>query len=527
MRQGADLGTDHGDTDVIVIGSGIGGLSCAALLAKYGLRVTVCESHSIPGGAAHGFERDGFRFDSGPSLYSGLSYRPSTNPLRHVLDAIQEDVEWANYDTWGVYIPEGEFDTTVGADQFCELLQTLRGDQAVSEWRRLQAVMAPLGRGTTALPPAAMRFDWGAVQTLAPYTWSLLRHGPALAKTLGSFSRILNQTVSDPFIRNWMDLLCFLLSGLPAEGTSAAEMAFMFAEWYRPGVTLDYPMGGSGAMVAALVHGLEKQGGRLRLGAHVQQILVENNRAAGVVLRSGETLSARLAVVSNASIWDTLTLLPPGAVPKRFIEQRQETPECESFMHLHVGIQGGEVNGVALRPDLACHYIVVNDWEKGVTAPQNVVVVSIPTVLDPALAPPGHHAIHVYTPGSEPYHLWQGLERGSAAYVALKAERSAVMWQALERIIPDIQARVKVSLTGTPLTHARFLRRHRGTYGPAISAQHGLFPGPHTPLPGLLCTGDSTFPGIGLPAVAASGMMTANTLASVGQHRQLLKDLFA
>ncbi|MBD0270154.1 MAG: NAD(P)/FAD-dependent oxidoreductase, partial [Cyanobacteria bacterium Co-bin8] len=56
--------------DILVIGSGIGGLSCAALLARYGNSVTVCESHSIAGGAAHSFERSGFTFDSGPSLYS-------------------------------------------------------------------------------------------------------------------------------------------------------------------------------------------------------------------------------------------------------------------------------------------------------------------------------------------------------------------------------------------------------------------------------------------------------------------------
>nr|WP_256995695.1 FAD-dependent oxidoreductase [Halomicronema hongdechloris] len=95
------------DTDILVIGSGIGGLCCAALLAKYGFRVTVCESHSIPGGAAHGFQRQGFTFDSGPSLYSGLSQRPSSNPLGHVLDAIEGDLDWATYDTWGVYIPGG------------------------------------------------------------------------------------------------------------------------------------------------------------------------------------------------------------------------------------------------------------------------------------------------------------------------------------------------------------------------------------------------------------------------------------
>ncbi len=505
-------------SDIVVIGSGIGGLCCGALLARYGYSVPLCESHTIPGGAAHGFQRQGFTFDSGPSLYSGMSYRPSTNPLRHVLDAIDETVDWVNYDTWGVYMPEGQFDTTVGADQFGDVLRTLRGDAAVQEWRQLQAVMAPLGRGATALPPAALRWDWGVLQTIAPYAWTLLRNGPALAQASAPFSQILERTVSDRFIRDWMNLLCFLLSGLPATGTSTAEMAFMFAEWYRPGVTLDYPIGGSAALVNALVRGLKKYGGTLRLGAHVEQILVTDQRATGVVLRSGETLQAHKAVISNASIWDTLSLIPDGALPKAFLEERQATPQCESFMHLHLGIDGTD-----LPPDLACHAIVVNDCDTPITAPQNLVVMSIPTVLDPSLAPPGKHTVHVYTPGNEPYDLWQGLDRQGAAYQALKAERAACMWQALERVIPDIRQRVEVELTGTPLTHERFLRRHRGTYGPGLPPQQGLLPGPKTPLKGLLCTGDSTFPGIGLPAVAASGLITANTLASVRQHQQMLQ----
>ena len=149
--------------DVAIIGSGIGGLCCATLLAKYGYEVVVCESHSIPGGAAHSFQRDGYTFDSGPSLYSGLSYNPSSNPLRQVLDAIGEDVKWVNYNRWGCLLPEGDFDTTVGADQFCQVLQRLRGDDAVAEWRELQRIMKPLAEAANALPPAAMRFDWGGM----------------------------------------------------------------------------------------------------------------------------------------------------------------------------------------------------------------------------------------------------------------------------------------------------------------------------------------------------------------------------
>jgi len=133
--------------------------------------------------------------------------------------------------------------------------------------------------------------------------------------------------------------------------------------------------------------------------------------------------------------------------------------------------------------------------------------------------------IHVYTPGNEPYDLWQGMDRRSQEYGQQKQMRAEVMWQALERIIPDIRSRCEVTLVGTPLTHERYLRRHRGSYGPAIRAGVGMFPGPGTPLSGLLCCGDSTFPGIGLPAVAASGMIVANTLAPVKKHLEMLREV--
>ncbi len=520
---------DTEQTDVVIIGSGIGGLCCAALLAHYGLQVTVCESHTLVGGAAHGFWRQGHHFDSGPSLYSGMSYSPSPNPLRQVLDVMGEDLNWANYDTWGCRLPEGDFDTAVGVDQFCEVLQDLRGPQAVAEWRELQRVMKPLASAAVALPTAAVRFDWGAVKTAAPFVPALVRHTASTLKLTGPFSRVMDQVITDPFARNWLDMLCFLLSGLPASGTSTAEVAFMFADWYRPGVQLDYPIGGSAALVDALVRGITKHGGQVKTGAHVSQINSKDGRVTGVTLRGGQVIEAREAVVSNASVWDTLRLIPAEVLPKKFVEKRQAMPPCDSFMHLHLGIEAA-----GLPADLACHYIVVNDWEVGITAPQNLVLISIPSVLDPTLAPPGKHTIHVYTPGNEPYHLWVSMKANTSAntstdtrqaYERQKVARSQVMWKALERVIPDIRERTTLSLTGTPLTHQRYLRRHQGSYGPAIQAGKSLFPGPKTPLTGLLCCGDSTFPGIGLPAVAASGMIAAHSLVSVAKQQETVRSL--
>lgn len=99
-----------------------------------------------------------------------------------------------------------------------------------------------------------------------------------------------------------------------------------------------------------------------------------------------------------------------------------------------------------------------------------------------------------------------------------------VLWKAVERSLGPGFSRDKceVKLVGTPLTHQRFLRRNRGTYGPAIQAGKESFPGHPTPISHLYCCGDSTFPGIGVPAVAASGAIVANSLVSVSQHTELL-----
>jgi phytoene dehydrogenase-like protein len=133
---------------------------------------------------------------------------------------------------------------------------------------------------------------------------------------------------------------------------------------------------------------------------------------------------------------------------------------------------------------------------------------------------------HAYTAGNEPYEVWEGLDLRSQEYKALKEERSQVLWEALEVVIPDIRERTRLAMVGTPLTHERYLRRHRGTYGAGFRADRGeTFPGPKTPLSGLFCCGDSTMPGIGVPAVAVSGMIAANSLVPVRKHWKMLNEI--
>lgn len=67
--------------------------------------------------------------------------------------------------------------------------------------------------------------------------------------------------------------------------------------------------------------------------------------------------------------------------------------------------RGGEAG---LPPDLELHHIVVNQWEPAVDSEQNVVLISIPSVKDPGLAPAGKHTLHAYLPATEPFSVWEG-----------------------------------------------------------------------------------------------------------------------
>jgi phytoene dehydrogenase-like protein len=522
--------------DIVVVGSGLGGLSAAALLAVYGNTVLVCEAHTIPGGCAHSFERAGYTFDSGPSLWSGCA-KPSTNPIRQVLDAIGESPEWVGYGGWMMYTEEGAFEAKSGdmAAWRDTLAHRGNGAETVEQWDRLIAFIEPLQRAVLAIPPLALRADAGALLTAGPYLGAMADPRIGLRANLldGPFSAVMEAArVDDPFLVHWFDFLAFAFSGLPANGTVAAAMVYMLADLHRDGAQMDYPLGGSGAVVDALVRGLERYGGKLRLRSRVDEVLVDESgsRCTGVRLASGEVVRARKAVVSNAPVWQTASLLPPAvrqrvradAVPADFA-LNPETPPTPSFMHLHLGIRAEGLSEQALA---SIHHIVIPEWSK-LTAPQSAAFVSIPSLLDPSLAPDGRHVIHAYLPATEPYDVWEHVERGTAQYDALKAERAAPLYAAIERIVPDLRERIELEMVGSPLTHERFLRRHRGTYGPELPAGQASFPGARTALDGLLCCGDSTWPGIGVPAVAGSGIAAAHAVAGVGVQRELLRRMRA
>ena len=473
MTRAGDLRNLDAETDIAVIGSGIGGLTCAALLAKNGFAVTVCESHVTPGGAAHGFERDGYHFESGPSFFTGLSVENSANPMSQVLAQLDERVECVSYDSWNFHFPEGLFVTGTDEDRFHAELARFVSEEAMKEW---------------------LRFE------------ELMKKQPAPEDLQKPFSWLVDRELSDPFLRRLCDFDAFSLSGMDAGGTPLAEMHFMFKERFQASV--DYPLGGSQAVVDALVRALEKHGGKLLLGAHVDSVIVEDGRAVGIKLRRGGEVRARRAVVSNAAVWDTQKLVPAGALPEDYCRESAAAPQCESILHLHLGI-----DATGLPDDLGIHHVVLKSWD--VTAPQNMCNICIPSTLDPSLAPSGpSRRARVYG-GERALRRMGGLApqvrrvqgpQGGARPGALAGDGE---------VIPDVQGADEARAGGNaahpralpappPRNLRRRLPRRRGK---------GL-PGPATPLPGLFCCGDSNMPGVGVPAVAVSGMMTAGAVGT-------------
>eukprot|EP00230_Micromonas_polaris_P011295 CAMPEP_0197124096 /NCGR_PEP_ID=MMETSP1390-20130617/7432_1 /TAXON_ID=38833 /ORGANISM="Micromonas sp., Strain CCMP2099" /LENGTH=573 /DNA_ID=CAMNT_0042566203 /DNA_START=26 /DNA_END=1747 /DNA_ORIENTATION=+ len=511
------------DADVIIIGSGVGGLTAGALLAHYGRKVLILESHYATGGAAHGFQKKTdvgeFRFDTGPSFFAGLTTINALNPLASILTLVGEPIDTVKYDPLGTFhLEKGK----PGLRRHADLSKLVTEVEKFSPNGAAQlAAAVPRIRemygALSGLPTPALRADWKVGLMIASrYMKSMAKLGPYAAilpnPTVGLLD-FLN--IKDPWMRRLADLECYLLSGVDANGTVAAEFAAVF------GASDDlkqseFPKGGAEAITDALARAVLKNGGEIRLKTHVDKIVVDNGVARGVLLRNGVILSAPV-VMSNASVWDTYgQLLPPGSVSKKEKEDALGIPCSESFMHLHLGI---DATGLDFA-ETGGHHVVVRDDTKPIDKPGNVCMISIASVWEPDMAPKGHHCIHAYT--MEPFEGW---ERGPG-YETRKKESAEKLYEALEVVIPDIRKRVVLEMIGSPLTHKHWMRRHRGTYGAAIRAP-ALFPGPGTGIAGLYRVGDSCAPGVGLPAAASSGVIAANTLVTINEHFKLMDDVDA
>jgi prolycopene isomerase len=488
--------------DVIVIGSGIGGLVTATQLAAKGAKVLVLERYLIPGGSAGYFEREGYRFDVGASMIFGFGDRGTTNLLTRALDAVNMSLETVPDDVQVHYhLPEG-FDLKVHRD-YEKFLQEL-GDRFPHERQGIRRFYDECWRVFNCLNV----MDLLSLEELGYLTRVFFQHPLAclglvkyLPQNVGDIAR---RYIQDPALLRFIDVECYIWSVVPADRTPMINAGMVFSDRHYGGI--NYPRGGVGQIAQKLVEGLEKAGSRIQYKARVTEIIREQGRAIGVKLASGQEYRAK-RIVSNATRWDTFEkLIPKAEMPMAEQKWQQRYQKSPSFFSLHLGVKA-EV----IPPGTDCHHVLLEDWTKMETA-IGTIFVSIPTLLDPSLAPAHHHIIHTFTPDWMEH--WQDLSPSD--YAAKKEVVAAEMIDRLEKIFPGLVAGLDYQEAGTPRTHRRFLGRDDGTYGPIPSRKlWGLLGMPfnRTAIPGLYCVGDSTFPGQGLNAVAFSGFACAHRVA--------------
>lgn len=500
--------------DVIVIGSGIGGLVTASQLAAKGAKTLVLEQYLIPGGSGGSFRRAGYTFDVGASMIFGFGEKGHTNLLTRALadvgqrcDTVPDPAQLA------YHLPDG-LEVAVDRDyeRFLADLTALFPHEARGI-RTFYDTCWQVFRCLDAMPLLSLEDPAYLAKVFFRAPLACLGLARWLPFNVGDVARA---HIRDEQLLRFIDMECFCWSVMSADRTPMINAGMVFSDRHAGGI--NYPKGGVGVIAEKLVAGLEAHGGSFRSRSRVRAVLIEDGRAVGVRLATGEEIRAR-RVVSNATRWDTFAGAAEGegSVARPLVDA-EHTPQAEavwrrryrpssSFLSLHLGIDAAVV------PDgFHCHHLLLERWQE-MEAEQGVIFVSMPTLLDPSLAPPGHHILHTFTPSS--IEGWRGLT--PAEYRAKKQADADRLIQRLETLLPGLGAAIRHREVGTPRSHRRFLGRMGGSYGPIPALRlPGLLPMPfnRTGLRHLYCVGDSCFPGQGLNAVAFSGFACAHRIGA-------------
>ena len=490
------------DYDVIVIGSGIGGLVTATQLAAKKAKVLVLESYLIPGGSAGYFEREGYRFDVGASMIFGFGDKGTTNLLTRALDAVGMSIETMVDPVQIHYHLPGNLELKVHRD-YEKFLQELIAIFPHEEKgiRRFYGECWKIFNCLNSMELLSLEELGYLMRVFFQHPLSCLGLVRYLPQNTGDIAR---RHIKDPKLLKFIDMECYCWSVMPASHTPAINAGMVFSDRHYGGI--NYPKGGVGQIAQKLATGLTEYGGEIQYKSRVKEILLENGKAVGVKLANGKEYYAK-RIVSNATRWDTFEkLLSPDKMPAQEKRWQQRYRKSPSFLSLHLG-----VNAEVLPAGTECHHILLEEWNN-MENPEGTIFVSIPTLLDPDLAPAGHHIIHTFTPSW--IEDWQGLSPQD--YQEKKEAAAEQLIHRLETIFPGLSAGLDYQEVGTPRTHRRFLGREDGTYGPIPSRKlAGLLGMPfnRTGIPQLYCVGDSTFPGQGLNAVAFSGFACGHRVA--------------
>lgn len=490
--------------NIITIGSGFGGLAAAIRLQAQGHQATILEKRDKAGGRAYVYEQDGFIFDGGPTIITApwmidelfqLAGKRTEDYVKIVPVTPFYNIR---FEDGSVFYYNGD------RAKIIEQIKRFNPEDVEGYYKFYDATAKIYETGMSLIDK-----PFTHVSDMARVLPDLIR-----LRSDRSVAQLANRFIKDERLRQVFSFHPLLVGGNPFQTTSIYSLIHKLEQSY--GVW--FAMGGTGALVRALVKLFEDIGGEIKLNTEVEQITFDvTARANGVRLKNGKTLRADSVVCNSEVAWTYLNLIPAALRRSNTNRKINRTRFSMSLFVIYFGTN-------RKYEDTEHHEILLGARYKGLISeifsrrdiPEDFsLYLHRPTKTDPSLAPEGCDSFYVLSPVA---HLGNNTDWTTKA----KPYRDAIIKYLEERYLPDLSKHIVTEHYIDPLHFRDTLNSHLGTAFSVepILTQSAWFR-PHNlseDFENLYFVGAGTHPGAGLPGVISSGKIVADMIGANGKH---------
>jgi len=515
--------------DAIVIGSGMGGLTTAAMLSDLGWTVCVLDQHYTAGGYTHSYERNGYEWDVGVHYIGDVGAKTRTRQMFDYLSSGK--LEWApmdaEYDRF--YVGDKVFNTQAGKREFRDNLIRQFPDEtkAINRYLRL---LDKVGNAMTAF---ALKRVLGFWQRLALWPYFMLKSSRVLFKNTYD---VLSELTDD------QDLIAVLCGQWGDMGLPPKQSTFlvhsMIARHYLYGGF--YPVGGSWKIADSIIPKIQASGGEVFTYARVSQIVIEEGEVRGVEMNDGHRIECG-CVISTAGVSNTFNELLSAKVARSAGYAKKLDTVEPSLAHLGVYIGLKETANELGLPKTNFWIYPDNNYDAAVERFMGnsdevfpVVYISFPSAKDPDYLNrhPGTATIEIVAPAPyQWFEKWQDRTWGKRGeeYDAFKEGLGERLMEYLYERLPELRGKVDYYEVSTPLSTNWFGGYRNGElYGlshtPFRMQQDWLRP--KTSIPGLWLSGQDILT-CGVTGAMMAGVLTVTSIVGMRKISPLMKQIYA
>jgi len=488
--------------EVVIVGSGISGLTDALYMLQDGHRVRVLEQWETPGGVTSALRKDGYAWEQGQLLLEGFGPGEVVGTILSELgifdqiETVRDDRAYS-FPDFEIRRPDRYGGATWRIDHLKRLFpaESANLDRYYRFYGRIMRLrdLAFRAERSRRLPAlfAKLRLYAALLPLWPKRSWSAARMADHLFdddKLKAVFLALLADFVVRPSE--------FQGLGIPAINPEPAfERRIDLATSGIPQPSYRNIVGGCDALVRVMVREIEARGGAISCGAEVKRIRIEDNRVTGVELGDGTVEPADLVIASGGARELFFELVGKDSLPEDFVRQIDDIPLMESVFMVHLGI---DFDPLPYQKIPVCYYYRTYDIEKGVETVQSGrytegddgFLIYIPSVNSPGMAPEGHHAVTVYTIAPDT------LKEGS--WAEKKEEYAEKLLDHADRVIPGLKDAVGPRIIVTPEDFRRRTRLSHHSFGGAAPVMGRPGAPYRTPVEGLWFVGAQSRSGAGV-----------------------------